>query len=143
VTCKCEGIDPSAPAGSGVTIVLTSATGTAAGNVKITGGTVTLRAPSVASPTAQYPYPGILFYKDRRTTTSTDNKLTGGSTMNLTGAMYFPHDSVEYQGNTVANGCTLIVADTIKLSGTSKLSSSGCAALGLEPISAKYPSLVE
>jgi hypothetical protein len=143
VTCKCEGIDPSAPAGSGVTIVLTSATGTAAGNVKITGGTVTLRAPSVASPTAQYPYPGMLFYKDRRTTTTSDDKLTGGSTMSLTGAMYFPHDSVEYLGNTGSTACTLLVADTIKVSGTSKLSSSGCAALGLQPITAKYPSLVE
>ena len=143
VTCKCTGIDPSAPAGAGVTIVLTSATGTAAGNVKITGGTVTLRAPSVASPTAQYPYPGMLFYKDRRTTTTSDNKLTGGSTMSLTGAMYFFHDSVEYLGNTGSTACTLLVADTIKISGPSKMSSSGCAALGLEPITAKYPSLVE
>jgi hypothetical protein len=143
VTCKCEGIDPSAPAGSGVTIVLTSSNGTAAGNVKITGGTVTLRAPSVASPTAQYPYPGMLFYKDRRTTTTSDTKLTGGSTMSLTGAMYFLHDSVEYLGNTGSTACTLLIADTIKISGTSKLSSSGCAALGLQPITAQYPSLVE
>jgi hypothetical protein len=143
VTCKCEGIDPTAPAGSGVTIVLTSATGTAAGNVKITGGTVNLRAPSVAVATAQYPYPGVLFYKDRRTITPSDSKLTGGATMNLAGAMYFPHDSVEYLGNTNANSCTLLVADKIKVSGTSKLVSSGCKDLGLEPITAKYPSLVE
>ena len=143
VTCKCEGIDPSAPAGSGVTIVLTSSTGTAAGDVKITGGTVTLRAPSVPIATAQYPYPGVLFYKDRRTTTSSNIKLTGGPTMSLTGAMYFPHDSVEYLGNTVSNACSLVVADTIKISGTSKLSSSGCEALGLSPITVKYPSLVE
>jgi len=143
VTCKCAGIDPSAPAGAGVTIVLTSADGTAAGNVKLTGGTVTLRAPSVASPTAQYPYPGMLFYKDRRTTTTSNDKLTGGSTMSLTGAMYFLHDSVEYLGNTGSSACALLVSDTIKISGTSKMSSSGCAALGLEPITAKYPSLVE
>ena len=69
--------------------------------------------------------------------------VTGGPTMSLTGAMYFPHDSVEYLGNTVSNACSLVVADTIKISGTSKLSSSGCEALGLEPITAKYPSLVE
>jgi len=143
VTCKCEGIDPLAPAGSGVTIVLTSSTGTAAGDVKITGGTVTLRAPSVPIATAQYPYPGMLFYKDRRTTTSSNIKLTGGPTMSLTGAMYFLHSNVEYLGNTASSACTLIVADTVKISGTSKLSSSGCEALGLEPITAKYPSLVE
>jgi hypothetical protein len=63
--------------------------------------------------------------------------------MNLSGALYLPHDSVDYLGNTVSTACTLIVADKIKISGDSKLSSKGCKDLHLEPITAQYPSLVE
>jgi hypothetical protein len=39
--------------------------------------------------------------------------------------------------------CTLIVADTVTLIGNTQMTSSGCSALGLSPITAKYPSLVE
>lgn len=135
VTCACTA------AGSGVTIVLTSSkTVNRIGSVTINGQAhVTLRAPSAAG----YPYPGILFFQDRRSTSNTVNHLNGGSNLQLTGALYFPSSPVDWNGNSTAAGCTQIIADTVTISGDTSLTNTGCAALGLQPISLAFARLTE
>jgi Flp pilus assembly protein TadG len=139
-----------ASTGAGVTFVLTSSDPKKdAGDVTINGTSdVVLRAPS-ASPDANgivYPYPGMLIVQDPD---STVKKGGGGSTLNgntnlvLDGALYFPKSTVDYSGNSGSASCTLIVADTVILSGKTKMTSSGCTDLELSPISAKFPALVE
>jgi Flp pilus assembly protein TadG len=135
VTCACNA------AGSGVTIVLTSSRAASRiGSVTINGqARVTLRAPSAPS----YPYPGILFFQDRRYSGNTVNHLNGGSNLQLTGAMYFPSSSVDWNGNSTGLGCTQIIADTVTISGDTNLTNTGCAALGLQPISLIFAGLTE
>ncbi len=137
VTCACSA------AGSGVTIVLTS-TGSASqiGKVTINGGaTVTLNAPSDAG--AQYE--GLLFVQDRRATSTQPNKFNGGSTMNLTGGIYFPSEQIEWTGNnsTGTPTCTKIVAKTVVFIGNSNMDDSGCAAAGVNPIQIQGIALVD
>ena len=65
-------------------------------------------------------YNGILFYGDREG--DGDNKFNGNAAMHLTGNLYFPTQKVTYQGNYSGHdGCTFIVADTVEISGSTKL----------------------
>jgi hypothetical protein len=139
VTCSCTA------AGSGVTIVLTSSGATKdIGSVNINAqAIVTLRAPSDLTNPTKYPYPGMLFIQDRRAPSKPVNKLNGGANLSLSGALYFPNQEVQWSGNSSSTDCTLIVADTVTLIGNTRMTSSGCASMGLTPITAKYPSLAE
>jgi len=93
--------------GTGVTFYITG------GNVQV-GGTssVTFSAPTSGT------YSGIVFFGDRAGTGS--NNLTGGGTTGITGALYFPSESITYTGGS-SNGsnCTQIVADTVTVTGSS------------------------
>ena len=136
VTCACG-------AGEGVTIVLTS-TGSVnqIGEVRINGGaSVTLNAPSDPS----YDYPGILFFQDRLADPGGTNQLNGGADMRLSGAIYFPSQSVEWSGtsDTSAPTCTMIVALQVTFLGNAVLDNSGCEAAGVTPISISSVALVE
>lgn len=137
VTCACSA------AGSGVTIVLTSSSSASQiGNVTINGGaTMTLNAPSSATA----PFQGLLFFQDPRATSTHDNKFNGGSTMNLTGGIYFPSEQVEWTGNNSSGTptCTKIVAKTIVFTGNSNMDDSGCAAAGVNPIQIQGVALVD
>lgn len=123
--------------GSGVTIVLTGS-GSNYATMDINGGAnVNLTAPNSGS------YAGVLFYQDRNAPTGGDNKFNGGSSMNLNGALYFPGQQVEFQGNTSnAGGCTRIIADTVTFTGDATLGNA-CASLGLKAGGAVPPRLVE
>lgn len=127
----------------GVTIVLTSS-GSASdiGTVTINGGAdVVLRAPSASNET----FKGVLFFQDPRASASGVNKLNGGSSMTLTGAIYFPKQQIQFNGDndSAATTCTQIIGRTVEFTGSSKIFNNGCAEAGIEPIKVKGIRLVE
>jgi len=130
--------------GDGVTFVLTSS-GSASdiGSVDINGGAnIQLRAPSGAG----YPFPGILFYQDRRAPSGRVNTFNGGSDIVMSGAFYFPSQAIKWNGNTAVGGstaCVQIIARTVAFGGNSTLDSSGCAALRARPVNTTAAALGE
>jgi hypothetical protein len=123
--------------GTSVTIFLTGTSGNYA-QIDINGGAqVNLTAPNSGT------YAGVLFFQDRNAPAGGDNKFNGGSTMSLNGALYFPGQQVDFQGNTAnSGGCTRIVADTVTFTGDAALGNA-CASLGLASAGATPPRLVE
>jgi Flp pilus assembly protein TadG len=109
--------------GTGVTFYLTNgATLDFNGNANIN-----LTAPTSGT------YSGILFYGDRTQGTAV-NKLNGNASSNMTGAVYFPTQEVDFQGNfSGSNGCTQVVADTIYYTGSATFSTN-CSDKGLKTI---------
>ena len=135
ITCTCPN------ATDGVTIVLTGS-GRNYATATINGGAdVTLRAPSGLNDT----YRGILFFQDQNAPTNGTNKLNGGALMSLTGALYFPKQALQYNGDNASTStkCTQIIARTIEITGNSKIDNSGCAAMGVKPIEVQGVALVE
>jgi hypothetical protein len=66
------------------------------------------------------PLPGILFYHDRAATGYITHRFTGGSTMDLSGVLYFPSQTVRFSGGSdLSNSTTMIIADTVVFSGNS------------------------
>ena len=98
--------------GTGVTFFVT-----AAGTVQFTGSsTATFAAPTSGT------YSGIAFFGDR--TGSGSNNFTGGGTSVITGALYFPTQSITYSGGSSGGSdCTQLVADKITISGSAYLKS--------------------
>ena len=103
-----------------------SATGTdvtffiAAGNTASIngGGTTSFTAPTSGT------YSGIAFFGDRAGNTSSNNSFNGGSSMTITGAMYFPTQSITYSGGSVSGpNCTQLVGDQITVTGNAYFSS--------------------
>jgi Flp pilus assembly protein TadG len=156
LTCKCSlaeyGVN------SGVTIVLTSSniSPKKIGSVKINGNAkVTLQAPKACPASiggcSAPKYPGMLFIQDRRAETKmtgseksvNQNIFNGGADLSLTGLLYFPSQSVTWSGNSDTNSCTQIIANTVSFTGNTNLSNTGCAEMGVKPITIKYASLVE
>lgn len=109
--------------GSGVTFYLTNgATLQFNGNA-----TINLSAPTSGT------YSGVLFYGDRAQPTAT-NTINGNATSNLTGAIYFPSQEVDFLGNFSGNGgCTQVVADTIYYTGSATFSTN-CSGKGMKTI---------
>jgi Flp pilus assembly protein TadG len=115
--------------GTGVTIVLTSSTGSNYANLTIgNGATVTLSAPTSGA-TA-----GILFFGDRNAPQGNTSSVGGGVTPTLTGALYFPSQTMIFQnGASNPSGCTQLIAGTIQLTGGSKFQNNcptGVSAIG-------------
>jgi hypothetical protein len=129
--------------GSGVTIVLTSSTGANYATVSISGGaTVSLTAPT-SGPTA-----GLAFFQDRNAPAAGSNRLTGGSTQNITGVIYFPNQNLTFSGGTTTAGapCTQVLALTLTFSGNSSFnnaSTNNCAGTGMRGIGNGFVQLVE
>jgi hypothetical protein len=81
------------------------------------------------------PYAGVLWFGDR-TQAYAVQQINGNSTSSMTGAIYFPSQEVDFQGNfSGANGCMQIVADTINYTGNSTFSTD-CTAYGMSTIKA-------
>jgi hypothetical protein len=114
----------------GVTIVL-AATGSSYSNVSIAnGGAVTLTAPTTG-PTA-----GIAFFGDPVVSGNNQGTetFTGGAVINITGAIYFPQQTVDFSGGVSdPSGCTQLIAGTINFQGGAKFSNN-CASAGTSPI---------
>lgn len=139
-----------------VTFVLTgNALGqTGYATVRINGGAdLKLTAPTTG------PFGGMAFFSDRNapfsgssstnsscgTGGSTQIKVNGGSGQVVTGAMYFPNQSVCYNGNSTTAGagqCTQLIARTISFTGNSDVRLQ-CAGTGITPISVSVPQLVK
>jgi hypothetical protein len=111
--------------GTGVTIFLASGS-----HVSINGNaTVQLSAPTTGT------YAGILMMGDRNGVGG-KNIVNGTAASQLTGAIYFAKDEVDYLGNfSGTNGCTQVVADTVQWSGSTQIAAD-CTGLGLRTIPA-------
>jgi hypothetical protein len=107
--------------GTGVTIVLfNSATVNIAGQAN-----VTLSAPTSGA------WQGVLFWQDAASSPCcTTDSVAGNGSINLTGALYFPHGNVSFTGNSGSN-CTVLIANTVTFAGNGFMSASACAADGV------------
>ncbi len=120
-------------AGGGVTIFLTKQfSGPQYADVDITGGaTVTMEAQTTGS------YAGLLFYQDDDTPLSppSNNTIAGGTSIDLTGALYFPKGNVNYTGgaSTGSGSCTQIIAQTITFSSVADMNIN-CSGSGMSPV---------
>jgi len=119
---------------TGCTIIQTNLTTPAnTGTIKITGGTLSLTAPTSGT------YKGIVLYQDRRATddgTMSQNQINGNSGASLTGAIYLGNRSLLYNGgsSTVA-ACVQIVTKRVSFSGNSNIKmASACPLSGLTAI---------
>jgi len=112
--------------GSGVTIYLQTGS-----QVSMNGNaSVSLSAPTSGT------YSGILFFGDPSATSGL-NTFNGDGSSSLTGDLYFPTQSVAYNGNfSGANGCMQIVADTVTWTGNATVSVN-CSAYGMNAIPAR------
>lgn len=116
----------------GVTIILTTSSNdySTVGNITINGGaTVNLVAPTSGA-TA-----GIAIWQDGRAPDSGSDKLNGGSTMQVTGAIYLPSESTTYAGGQSSDdsGCTQLIALNITFTGNSSLGNN-CTGTGVTQI---------
>jgi hypothetical protein len=109
---------------AGVTIVMTSSTGSSYGDVTINAGaTTTMSAPTTGATS------GILFFGDRNSSGKTEN-FTGGVKQVLDGILYFPTNDVSYAGQAsiTGNPCFEIVSSTVAFTGGSAMGN-GCPAI--------------
>ena len=107
--------------GAGVTFYNTGGGAYGYKPVSISGGTRgTLSAPTSG------PMEAMLFFQDRSITSGSTNAITGGSTLSLEGAIYFPTTPLTFTGGSSGStGCSILVASTISFTGPSSLSA-GC-----------------
>lgn len=112
--------------GSGVMIYLTGGA-----RVSMNGNsTVKLNAATTGD------YSGIVFYGDRTDTGSTKNSFNGTADSQLTGAIYFASQTVQFLGNfSGIDGCTQVVGLTVEWTGNADVSKD-CTAHGMKAIPA-------
>ena len=124
--------------GSGVTIILTSNTGTY-GSASIGGtSTVTLSAPTSGA------LAGLALFQDPKASGKT-NTLSGGAGQNITGAIYFPNEAVNYSGGSTtgtAAPCTQLIGLTLTFSGSTTFNSN-CNGVGVAGVGGSTSKLVE
>ncbi len=120
--------------GTGVTIILTSSTGSNYGIVKLAGGSIV----SITAPTAGATagIPGVAIWADRNAPNQS-NTFNGGTTENINGAIYLPSQTVNYSGGsaTSVNGavtkCTQLIGYDINFTSNSYLTHAYCSAMNL------------
>lgn len=119
---------------SGCTIVLTNSS-PAPGATIGTFSTNSQANNNITAPTSG-PFKGLAVYQDRRATGNMD-KMNGGSSSVITGALYFPSDELRINGGGSSTSlCAMIVARRIVFTGNSGISisnpdDSSCAGSGL------------
>jgi len=96
----------------GSTVSGTNVTFFITGHLNIDGGSsATFSAPTTGT------YSGITFFGQRENTTA-NNSFAGGAYTNVTGALYFPTQSMSYSGgSTDSSTCTQLVASNVSFSG--------------------------
>jgi hypothetical protein len=78
------------------------------------GGALNLSAPTSG------PMEAMLFFQNRNIISTKVNTISGGSTMNIEGSLYFPTTKVVYSGGSTAHGAyTMIVSRLLELTGPS------------------------
>ena len=116
--------------GTGVTFYSTGSASYAYKPVAITGGAVgTLSAPTSG------PMEAMLFFQDRAIASKQTNTISGGSTLSLAGALYFPTTPLNFSGNSSGNAAyTIIVASTLTFTGASRLNADYSSLQNGDPI---------
>ena len=112
---------------SSCTIIFTTlnSSGGIVGNVQIPNGvTVTVQAPNSGV------FSGLLMIQDRFAVPAAASVFEGAGNMKLTGLLYFPESTVEFNGNPNPT-CTVLVAKWLTIDGNSAFNTSGCRAAGL------------
>jgi hypothetical protein len=126
---------------SGTTIILTTSNPSqSCATTKLDGGAVV----SITAPTSGA-LSGIAIYQDRACTdTTVTNSLSGGSTQNIVGAIYFPGEPISYSGGSPVGGavCTQLIAWSISFSGSSTFNNT-CTGTGTRSVSLTGGRLVE
>lgn len=123
--------------GSGVTIVLTSSTGS-------NWSTMGFSSSSVINLSGQTSgtFSGLVIYADPRIPTGTIVSIGGGATQTYTGDLYLPSIAVNFGGNATVESCSRLIAYTISLTGTSTFASS-CSGLGTASLTGTSALLAE
>ena len=124
--------------GTGVTIVLTSSTGSNYATANISGdGQVALTAPTSGSTS------GIVFLQDRNDSSGQTSTIANSAGASITGAMYFPTQTLDFTG-AVANlsPCTQLIAYRISYGGSASFNNN-CTGVGVSGIGASGTTLVE
>lgn len=102
--------------GAGVTIVLTGPNGQA-GDLTITAGANLNLTSDGAGP-----YAGLLFYRDRRAAHS-EIRISGGASLFLSGALYFPTSDVTFVGHSGMDvQCLQLVGQRMDFRGSANIS---------------------
>jgi Flp pilus assembly pilin Flp len=125
--------------GTGVTIILTSSTGSNYAVLNINGqSSVSLSSPATG-PTA-----GLVFYQDRRAPAGVENVLNGGTGQALQGAIYFPRQIVRFTGgsSSTTGACTQLIAAEVILRGQSNFQMN-CSGTGVRRTGSAAVALVE
>ncbi len=87
--------------------------------IKISGNSdIDLSAPT-SDPAGADGYSGVLFYRDRDVTGGAkNNRINGGSNLDLQGALYFPAKDLDFNGGgTFGDGCTQLIGKKVTISG--------------------------
>jgi Flp pilus assembly protein TadG len=120
---------------SGTTIILTTSTGSSCATIQFNGqANINLVAPTSGN------LSGVAIYKDRRSACvshdSVIDKVDGGSTQSIKGAIYFPEQWVEFSGGSSTGGaiCTQLIAWRLTFTGNSGFQSS-CTGAGTRKLS--------
>jgi Flp pilus assembly protein TadG len=123
--------------GTGVTIVLTGSGSNFASAQISNGTTVNLTAPTTGATQ------GIAIFQDRQSAISAADGLSGGTSFNITGAVYLPSQSVTYSnGSSNGSTCTQLIAWQIVFNGGATFNST-CAGTGVSGIGAQSTMVVE
>jgi hypothetical protein len=109
---------------TGCTIILTNYSNPAnTGNVRLTGGTVNIKAPDATA--VGNPYMGVVLYQDRRATDDGKrgtNHVNGNNTSGVQGVVYMPNRSLLYNGGggIAQDKCMQMIAARVDFTGNSK-----------------------
>ncbi|MFB6464484.1 pilus assembly protein TadG-related protein [Bradyrhizobium tunisiense] len=116
VNCTCTS------SGTGVTLVLLGDS-----SISISGATVSLSAPAVNSFSSLLN--GVLIDDQAPTKSNNNVTINGSGNVALGGALYFPNVDVTWNGTTASTNtaCTEVIANTLTMSGSAYMSTSGCA----------------
>jgi hypothetical protein len=131
----------SVTATGGTTIILTTKlSGQPCATSNMTSGPINITAPTSGS------LAGIAVYKDRACVNHDKDadKVAGGSLQNITGAIYFPEQWIDYTGGSATGGaqCTQLIAWKITFTGNSGFQSN-CTDTGVSKLSLTGGKLVE
>jgi hypothetical protein len=66
-------------------------------------------------------FAGILFYQDRSIVSTAENTMVGGADSLFNGALYFPTTTLSFAGNNTIGGYVILVADKLRITGTSTI----------------------
>jgi hypothetical protein len=118
---------------TGCTIILTNFSNRAnTGNIRLTGGTVNISAPT------EGPYAGVVLYQDREATDDNKrgtNHVNGNNESGVQGVIYMPGRSLLYNGGggVAQNKCMQMIARRVDFTGNSKIKmGSLCGAAGMK-----------